>query len=216
MRSLIIPLLVTLGLQCRQQPDDYFPLIEGARTYMAVTTRRVTDFDTSEQTEVRLMSEVLGEREIRTLGRVWVIQTPRDSGVSMLSYFRRDEGAVVQLVPVRGRQPMVMRYLVQPLKVGLQWYDNESRNELFHVVARERVEVPAGRFENCFKIAIVSQRADWAMHQWFAPGTGQVRWESRASWAKDGVRHEIVRTAELVLRQLPESGSGHSRAGSGS
>jgi hypothetical protein len=98
---------------------------------------------------------------------------------------------------------MLKRYLSLPLERGKSWQDSKDGRELFEVVARETVEVKAGKFPDCYKVAIISTGVDWAMHEWFAPGVGSVKWESRAVWTRDSVQHEQVRQAELVRYEVP-------------
>ncbi len=197
-------LLLVVGCTGGGGPD-YFPLVSGSRSFMKVYTRKVVGSDTTEQIQVRLVSIVLGEKDIPGLDRVHVIEAPRDSGPSTYTYFRRDRDGIVQVIPLRGREPTELRYLKTPLSKGRGWYDTDDKREAFEVVAKETVTVEAGVFPDCYKIAIISTKVDWAMHQWFAPDVGPVKWENRAAWTKDGVNHELVRTAELVLYELPGS-----------
>jgi len=199
---LAFALLFAAGCAPEEEPD-YFPLTEGARRFMRVSSRKVVDSDTTEQTEVRMTAYVHGEKEVPELGKVWVVESPRDSGPPTYSYFRREPEAVIQVVPIAGREPLEVRYLSLPLSKGRNWYDTEEQREWFEVVTRETVKVEAGTFPDCYKVAIVSTGVDWAMHQWYAPDVGQVKWESRAAWTKDGVKHELVRKAELVRYEVP-------------
>jgi len=206
MRVTLVALALVLMLGGCPGPDakpDYFPLVPGARRWMEVKTRTIAGTDTSETTEVRLISLVHGEQEIPEQGKLWVIETPRDSGPAMKSYFRKSDTAVVQLIPMRDRPPLEKRYLSLPLAVGKSWEDSPARRELFEVVAQETVTVKAGVFPDCFKVAIISNGVDWAMHEWYAPGVGSVKWESRAVWTRDSVQHEQVRQAELVRYEVP-------------
>ncbi|MBN2537985.1 hypothetical protein JXB37_06910 [candidate division WOR-3 bacterium] len=196
-------LLMLGGCPGPEAKPDYFPLVPGARRWMEVHTRTITGSDTSETTEVRLVSRVHGEQEIPEQGKLWVIETPRDSGPAMLSYFRKSDTAVVQLVPMRDRPALEKLYLSLPLEKGKGWQDSPARREMFEVVAQETVTVKGGVFPDCFKVAIISTGVDWAMHEWYAAGVGSVKWESRAAWTRDSVNYEQVRTAELVRYELP-------------
>jgi len=201
--AVIVLLLAVAGCNSNRQPD-YFPFEAGVRKFMRVSTRTISDSDTTETTEVRLASVMLGERELPQLGKVWIVETPRDSGPSSYSYFRKTKEAVLQLVPRREGPPAEMVFLSLPLENGKFWYESEAKRQRLEVVGQETVETEAGEFPDCYKVAVIRRDADWAMHQWFAPGVGPVKWESRSVWEKDGVKHEQYRSAELVRHGTTE------------
>jgi len=207
MRSLCYTAIVLLGMAAgcntNRQPD-YFPLTAGVQKLMKISTRTIAGVDTSETTEVRLASVVVGESKLPQLGKVWVVETPRDSGPSTYSYFRKTKDAVVQLVPRKGKPAAEMLFLSLPLEDGKSWHESEAERQRLEVVAKETVQTEAGVFPDCYKVAVVRTDADWAMHQWFAPGIGPVKWESRSAWEKDGMKHEQYRSAELVRYGKPE------------
>lgn len=195
-------LVMLLG--CRRTGGvDYFPLVAGTKSYMKIVTRTVTGSDTSWKSEVRLVSVVLGMKRIPGLGRVWVIQTPHDSGTVTHAYFRRTPKSVLQLIPRKGRPPAELLFLSLPLEKGKRWYDSQEKQQTFEVVGQETLRLEAGVFPDCFKIASVHSEIDWAMHQWFAPGVGPVKWESRLVRTKSGVRQEQYQVAELVRYEKP-------------
>lgn len=182
---------------------DYFPLAAGTKSYMRIVTRTVAGKDTTQTSEVRLVSVVLGPQKLPGLGRVWVIETPHDSGPAMRSYFRKTSNSVVQVIPRKGKPPLKLLFLSLPLATGRYWFDTEEEHQRFEVVAQETLRLEAGVFPDCFKIASVHSKIDWAMHQWFAPGVGPVKWESRMVRQKAGVVHEQYRRAELVRYERP-------------
>lgn len=198
--------LALLLAGCEQpEPADYFPLAPGARRVMRVYTRLVTGRDTSETTATRLVEVVHGERDVPQLGRVWVVEAPRDSGRSTFTYFRKRDDGIIQVLPVPDRQPVEMLYLALPLSRGLKWYDSRDRREVMEVLARDTVRVEAGTFPDCYEVTARSTRLDWTLRQWLAPDVGPVKWENRSAWTgKDGVRFELYRRAELVTYRTPD------------
>jgi hypothetical protein len=194
----------------RHEAADYFPLAPGARRVMRVYTRTIAGKDTTDTTEVRIVEVVRGEQELPPLGKVWVVETPRDSGRPTYTYFRKHEDGVVQVLPMPDKKPPVeLLYLSLPLAKGLKWYDTKSRREMMEVVAQESVAVEAGRFPDCFEVVVRSTKSDWVMSQWFAPNVGAVKWENHATWTgKDGVRRDLYRRAELIAYQLPDKAAG--------
>lgn len=77
------------------------------------------------------------------------------------------------------------RELVSPLQAGAQWYLYEAKDPtapdgvggvLRRAVEENTVQVPAGRFDNCFML-----KDDWAtdtVYGWFCPGVGWVEKKS--------------------------------------
>ena len=184
---------------------DYFPLEPGAKRIMRVHQRLIAGKDTTETTQVRPVEVVQGERDIPGLGKVRVVEAPRDSGPSNYTFFRKQDDGVMQLLPGReGKPPMEMLYLMLPLAKGLKWYDTKAQREMMEVTAKESVTVDAGSYPDCFEVVVTSTKMDWSMRQWLAPNIGAVRWENKASWVgKDGVNRQLIRTGELVEYQVP-------------
>ncbi len=197
-----VVLVAFAGCGGRKEPD-YFPLVAGARKSMRIITRSVENGDTSVTVEVKPVSVVIGERKLPGVGKVWVVETPHDSGPSSYAYFRRERDAIVQLLPRRGKPAAEFLFLSLPLAKGKSWFESDARRQRFEVVACETLATEAGVFPDCYKVAVLRADADWAMHQWFAPGVGPVKWEIRSVWEKDGVRHEQYRVAELVKYEQP-------------
>jgi hypothetical protein len=201
---------LALLLACdRQAPADYFPLQAGQQRAMRVFTRMVEGTDTTETTAIKVVEVVHGQKDVPGMGKCWVVESPRDTGRSLYSFFRKNDDGVIQLVQASADKPPVeILYLALPLVKGLKWYDTKAQNEVMEVMAQETVKVRAGTYPDCYVVAVKSTRADWSMTQWLAPNVGAVKWENRAVWTdKDGKRREMLRQAELVaLKVPPDSG----------
>jgi hypothetical protein len=205
-RLIAIGFGLTLLLGCdREAPADYFPLKAGQQRAMKVFTRMVAGTDTTETTEVRVVEIVHGLKDVPGMGKCWVVESPRDTGRSLYSFFRKHDDGIVQLVQTSADKPPVeMLYLALPLVKGLKWYDTKAQHELMEVTAQETVKVQAGIFPDCYVVAVKSTRADWSMTQWLAPSVGAVKWENRAAWTdKSGTKHEMLKLAELVAFKVP-------------
>jgi len=197
---------LALVLACdRQAPADYFPLKAGQQRAMRVYTRMIAGTDTTETTEVRVVEVVRGLEDVPGMGKCWVVESPRDSGRSLYSFFRKTDDGITQLMQTsKDKPPVEMLYLALPLVKGLKWYDTKAQQEMMEVIAQETVKVRAGTYPDCYVVAVKSTRADWSMTQWLAPNVGAVKWENRAAWTdKDGVRHEMLKMAELVALKIP-------------
>ncbi len=206
-RLVAAAVLVLMLLACNHRLSaDYFPLKAGARRTMKVFTRMIAGNDTTDTTEIRVVEKVIGEKDVPGIGKCWVMESPRDSGRPLYSFFRKHDDGVIQLMPVKADKPPVeVLYLALPLAKGLKWYDTKAQRELMEVVSVETVAVPAGTYPDCYVVSVKSTRTEWTMRQWLAPGVGAVKWENNAAWAtKDGIRHEMLKRAELVSYQVPQ------------
>ncbi|HTW90363.1 MAG TPA: hypothetical protein VMH22_01460 [bacterium] len=205
-RQAVIGFGLVLLLAChRQVPADYFPLKAGQRRAMRVFTRRVAGTDTTETTEVKVVEIVRGLKDVPGLGKCWVVESPRDTGGPLYSFFRKDRDGIIQLIPTSPDKPPVERlYLVLPLARGLKWYGTKGQSEIMQVTAQETAKVQAGVYPDCYVVTVKSTRTDWSMKQWLAPNVGVVKGENRdAGTDKSGKRYEVLRSAELVAFKVP-------------
>jgi hypothetical protein len=196
-----------LLLACgRQIPADYFPLKAGQQRAMRVYTRMIQGTDTTETTEVKVVEVVHGLKEVPGMGKCWVVESPRDSGRSTYSFFRKGDDGIIQLVPTSADKPPVeILYLALPLVKGLKWYDTKAQGEVMEVTAQETVKVRAGTYPDCYVVSVKSTRTGWSMTQWLAPDVGAVKWENHAVWTdKSGKRCEMLKLAELVAFKVPQ------------
>jgi hypothetical protein len=200
-KSTVVGLGLVLLLSCsRQEPADYFPLKAGQQRAMKVYTRMIEGTDTTETTEVKVVEIVRGLKDVPGMGKCWVVESPKDTGQSSYSFFRKTDDGVTQLIPADPDKPPVeMLYLALPLVKGLKWYDTKAQGEVMEVTAQETVKVRAGTFPDCYVVAVRSTRTGWSMTQWLAPNVGAVKWENHAAWTdKSGERREVLKLAELV------------------
>jgi hypothetical protein len=194
-------------LSCGHQlPADYFPLRAGQQRAMRVYTRLIQGTDTTETTEVKVVEIVHGQKEVPGMGKCWVVESPRDTGHSSYSFFRKSDDGVIQLMPTNAdKPPAEILYLALPLAKGLKWYDTKAQGEVMEVTAQETVRVSAGIYPDCYVVAVKSTRTGWNMTQWLAPNVGAVKWENRAVWTdKSGKRCELLKMAELVALRVPK------------
>jgi hypothetical protein len=198
---------LALLLACdRQAPADYFPLRAGQQRAMRVYTRTIEGTDTTETTEVKVVERVHGLKEVPGMGKCWVVESPRDTGSSSYSFFRKSDDGIIQLMPTSADEPPVeILYLALPLVKGLKWYDTKAQGEVMEVTAQETVKVRAGTYPDCYVVVVKSTRTGWSMTQWLAPNVGAVKWENRAAWTdKSGKKREVLKLAELVASKVPQ------------
>lgn len=198
--------VLLFALACsRPELADYYPLVAGARRTLQLVTRTTTGGGASEQDTSIVTELVRGENDIAGLGRVWIVETRRDSNPPAFAFFRRHDDAIIQIVPSdEGRPPTEILYLTIPLAEGLRWYDTRAHSKVMEVVNFDTVDVPAGRFANCYQVRVTGIRSEWTLSQWFAPDVGVVKWDQRACWFDaDSVPHEIHRVGELISYEPP-------------
>jgi hypothetical protein len=206
-RLIAIGFGLALLLGCdREAPADYFPLKAGQQRAMQVFTQMIAGTDTTETTEVRVVEIVHGLKDVPGMGKCWVVESPRDTGQPLYSFFRKHDDGIIQLMQTSADKPPVeLLYLALPLVKGLKWYDTKAQHELMEVTAQETVKVRAGTFPDCFVVSVKSTRGDWSMTQWLAPNVGAVKWENHAAWIdKSGAKHEMLKLAELVSFKVPK------------
>ena len=101
--------MLALLLACdRQAPADYFPLKAGQQRAMRVFTRLISGSDTTETTAVKVVEIVHGLRDVPGMGRCWVVESPRDTGRSSFSFFRKTDDGIIQVV-------QASRFVIVPL-----------------------------------------------------------------------------------------------------
>jgi hypothetical protein len=207
------PLVLLLLVAACGRPElaDYYPLAAGASRTLRLHSCTIAGSDTAARESADIVELVRGEREVPGLGRVWVVETRRDTHQPAYAFFRRHDDAIIQLVPsTQEKPPTEISYLLFPLARGLRWYDTRAHAQVMEVTGLDTVDVPAGRFANCYQVLVTGIRRQWTMRQWFAPDVGLVKWEQQAFWFDpDSVPHELRRTAVLIEYVPPvDSGLG--------
>ncbi|MEO0005020.1 MAG: hypothetical protein ABIK49_03345 [candidate division WOR-3 bacterium] len=198
-------LLSILMSRCRRQYSDFFPLVPNAVRIMKVTERTITGKDTTVRSEVRVVEVVKGLKEVPRLGKVWVVETPLQSGSSTIYYYERKGDTVFKLVPGRGGRVERIVYLIQPLSVGRKWFESDEEREETEVVAEEDVSVPAGFFAGCFRVETRSSKVDFHQRLWLASGLGVVKREKEQRWSRGDTYFELFRAEELVEYRILKS-----------
>ncbi len=199
--TLFITALV-LFVGCRRQRLDFFPLVPGAVRIMKVYEHKIAGRDTTAQTEVRVTEAVMGLKDVPQLGKVWVIEAPLDSGKKTVYFYDRRGDTIFKIVPGRGGKPERILYLRLPLRVGDRWYESEAERELTEVVAVDSVDVPAGKFQNCYKLETKSNKVDFQRTLWLLPGLGAVKREKIQRWQRGDTMFELFQREELVEYQV--------------
>lgn len=196
--STAVLIAVVLISTCQQQRADFFPLIPNAVRVMKVYGYKIVGKDTTTVNEIRVSEVVRGVKAVPKLGKVWVVESPLDSGRVTVYYYDRRGDSIFKIVPGRGGRPERILYLLLPLEVGEKWFDSEAEREVTEVVAIDSVDVPAGRFENCYKLQTKSNRVNFQQTLWLLPGLGAVKREKIQRGMRGDTMFELFQREELV------------------
>lgn len=201
-----IGLILVLAGCAARGGADYFPLVPGAERTMRIWTQTIAGPDTSETARVRLAERVVGEEDVKGMGRLWVIEQPADSGPPMWSYFRRTRDAVLQVMVNNAGDTAGLKFLSLPLRKGLKWTFSEAQGLQSEVIGFDSLIIGSDTFPDCFEIVTESERMEWVGRMWLAPNIGPVKWENRvALTGPDGQPHVVTNRGELVSYRLPET-----------
>jgi|GEM_PF-1641890 hypothetical protein len=182
-RTLGRTLLFCLVALCCRTPD-YLPLKENlVWRYAAVRCEvRPPHEITSESLTYALA--VTGSAVQPGLGRVYEVHLTRGEEPYLSFFFRQTRNAVFVLPAAHldGLEPTAgwLKLLELPLREGAFWYGDAERSVSMEVAARDSVQVPAGRFRECFRVRLHAPDP-YRMDIWLAPDAGIVRWQRTLS-----------------------------------
>jgi len=177
-RALVVLLVGVAALACRQ--PDYFPLKDNQVWRYAATGSEVRQSGTIEVESLTYAIAVSGSAIQPGLGRVCDVRITRNEEPYLSFFFRKTRDAVFVLPAshLDGLEPTSgwVKLLELPLREGAFWYGDAEHSVSFEVMARDSVEIPAGRFRNCFRIRVHAPNP-YLMDVWLAPDAGIVRWQ---------------------------------------
>ncbi len=208
MKSLFILFGISLLslLECSKRQTDFFPLVPGAVRVMQVYEEKVVGKDTTVSEETKVTEVVKGRKKIPQLGDVWVVEAPLTAGKSTVYFYECSGDTIFKIVPGRGGRAERIVYLIQPLAIGKKWFESEAKRELNEVVALESVSVPAGVFQNCYKVQTISRQVNFQQYLWLVPGLGVVKREKRQTWTQGDTTWSLLRKEDLVEYRVMSKG----------
>jgi hypothetical protein len=176
--ALVLLLVGVAALACRK--PDYLPLNDNQVWRYAATGNEVRQSQTIETESLTYAIAVTGTALQPGLGRVCEVRITRNEEPYLSFFFRKTRDAVFVLPAshLDGLEPTSgwVKLLELPLREGAFWYGDAEHLVSFEVMARDSVEIPAGRFRNCFRIRIHAPNP-YLMDVWLAPDAGVVRWQ---------------------------------------
>jgi hypothetical protein len=180
--ALVLLLVAVAALDCHK--PDYFPLKDNQVWRYAATGCEVRKAHTIEAESLTYAIAVTGSAVEPGLGRVYEVRITRDDEPCMSLFFRKTRDALFVLPAshLDGFEPTSgwVKLLELPLREGTFWYGDAEHSVSFEVTARDSVEVPAGRFRDCFRIRVHAPNP-YVTDLWLAPDAGIIRWQRTLS-----------------------------------
>jgi hypothetical protein len=180
---------VLMGSTCKTGAADYWPMAEG-NTWEYRGVEIVAYPDSTPDTAIvgEAMNLKCGSRVKLSDGTdAW----PMDDGDSTYAYFSDSRNAVLHYTGVSDTKPDT--WLLLPLEQGKTWpYSNVT----MLVRGKETVEVPAGTYDDCWKVEMLVTGGSSFI--WFAPNVGMVLTESRY----ESQTFSLVRRTELTHAEV--------------
>ncbi len=194
-------LVVLAHSGCRQ--PDYFPLACDSHWDLLFRTYEIAGAETVELRCAPGLARVVTERNDQKLGQFFVVEIIRGPTRLYTLFLQRRRSGTYLLLPwlavefgsADAEWILVLESRPRP---GQVWFGNARREQLFEVVGREAVLVPAGQFPGCLKVAVHSAEEAWPDFIWFAPDRGPVRWEHRRTRLCEGRTRERIERVELA------------------
>lgn len=161
-------------------PDDYFPMGVGSTwnySWMVIVTVGGGAPDTTSETvkTVAKATDQIGSEEV-----VMFITELSDKDTEFeTTYVKKTDDDIIVYSSKTDTTPD--RVMALPLEANKTWTVNEGYTA--RAIGRESVTVPAGTYGKAWKIeySLVTDSDTLKFHQWFAAGTGFVKYHSARS-----------------------------------
>jgi hypothetical protein len=179
-----------MGSTCKTGAADYWPMADGNTwTYRELEIAAYPDSAPDTTIVDEAMTQKCGSRVKLYNGTdAW----PMGSGDSSYNYFSDSRSAVLIYTSVYDTKPDT--WLLLPLEESKTW---TFGSHTMLVRGKETVEVPAGTYDDCWKVEMLVMGGSSVI--WFAPNVGMVLMESRAQYGnlsfvtRRELTHEEVR-----------------------
>lgn len=196
--SFLFCLIAIWLLGCQQKASDYYPLFVGSLRVYEVYRTTIVGMDTVRQT-LKQSNRVTGTAIHDYWDKVWTVRSQETKSPIATFYIRKTKSEL-SLIPALDDTTGVMKQLVFPLRVGNSWVVAVSPTDTLigEVLSLERVKVPVGEFDSCYKIGISAKNADFRRHFWLAPNIGIVQNEIKSVSAQDKTSKTIWERSVLI------------------
>ena len=197
MKKLIF-LAIFLALAC-SKTVDYYPLFAGEKKIYEVERIFISGNDTNFQ-RLKQMTKVKEKKTNDYWENVWEVVT-QDSNYKPVTAFIQKTNTGIRLIQNLRDTIADMEQFKFPLEIGKSWIVAKSPNDTFigTVLGVERVQVPVGVFDSCYKIQIKTSSADFQRLVWLAPNVGIVKNEIVTSSFLGKTKQVTLEKSILIL-----------------
>ncbi|MEO0114252.1 MAG: hypothetical protein ABIK93_02110 [candidate division WOR-3 bacterium] len=190
--------LVPLLLFCSKAKVDYYPLFIGSIRVYEIDRTTITGNDTNHRI-IKQVTKVTEKAIHDYWDEVWKVSTQEVGSPPATAYIRKTQSEI-RLIPNLNDTAGTMNQLVLPLTVGKSWIVAKSSDDTLvaKVLGIERVKVPVGEFDSCYKVEIKAKTADFQRLMWLAPNIGIVRNEIKTVFSQDKTPKTILEKSVLI------------------
>jgi len=195
----ILPVgLVALLLFCSKERVDYYPLFTGSIRVYQVDRTIISEKDTSHRI-LKQVTKVTGKAMHDYWDEVWQVVSQEVGSPPAAAYIRKTKSEI-RLCPNLTDTAGEMKQLVLPLKIGNSWIVGVSQTDTLigKVIGIERVTVPVGEFDSCYKIEIKAKNADFQRFFWLAKEIGIIKNEIKSVTTQDKTQRIIWEKGVLI------------------
>lgn len=165
--AVVLVLLFTSTFSYAELGNDYFPLTEGME-WIYQDWWEIQDPEGDFEIQNKYIEEKVRVKKIDSIRILKVLSIEQKGLVKRVKMEEND---------YQGTRIYYAEYLL-PLKVGSKWGDADQLNRkdnmyAYYIEGIEDVTVPAGTFEDCYKI--VYRTCPDETIEWFCPGVGIVK-----------------------------------------
>ncbi len=191
-------LAIVLSLFCSRKTVDYYPLFVGSIRVYEVDRTIIIGKDTTRQV-LKQVTKVIAKATHDYWDEVWKVSTQETGSPVAAAYIRKTKSEL-KLISNLKDTVGAMQQLVFPLAVGNSWIVAVSPTDTLvgKVLSLEKIKVPVGEFDSCYKIEIKAKNADFDRLIWFAPNVGIVRNEISSVFAQDKSQKTIREKSVLI------------------
>jgi len=194
----VILFISVLLLFCSQKIVDYYPLFAGSIRVYEINRILIIGKDTSHLV-LKQTTKVMGKATHDYWDEVWAVNS-QESGSPPVTAYIKKTNSEIRLTPTLKETMGEMKQLVLPLTIGNSWVVAASPTETLFgkVLSIERVKVPIGEFESCYKVEIKTKDATLNRFQWLVPNIGIVKNEIRSKSIQNQKEKIIFETSILI------------------
>ncbi len=189
---------IILVLACVEKGVDFYPLFSGSIRIYELQRITIAGKDTSRQV-LKQINQVSGKKFHDYWDEVWEVKS-QESGSPIATAYIRKTKSEIRLTQTLNDTAGEMKQLALPLTVGKTWTVALSPTDTLigSVLDIERIKVPVGEFDSCYKVEIKAKNADFSRYIWLAPKIGIVKNEIKSVFAEGEQTRTVIEKSVLI------------------